>query len=867
MPLVAATALLERDAELDRLDAALARARERSGTVVLLTGEAGIGKSSLVGAWMDRVAGPDVRVLEGWCDDFLTGRTLGPLRDVARSAGGSLAEAVEAADTSAVLDAVLEMLDDPLRPVVLVVEDVHWADEATLDVIRFVGRRLRDLPAVLLLTFRDDLDDDHPLKGVLGALAGAPVERLAPAPLSQAAIAALLGDHGLDAHRVAAVTGGNPFFVTEVARARGDEVPATVADAVLARVRRLTDEPRRALQLLSVMPGVVDRDVAGAVVGDLTLLAAAERRGLVVATPEEVRFRHELARRAIEASMTQVERVAAHRHVLDALLARGHADATPVLHHAVAAGAHDVVADRGPAAVDEAFRAGAHRQAVLLGERVLPHIEALPPAEQARLHEQHAWGQYDLHDFASAIASSRRAAELREGLGDDAALARALLTWSRMVYIANDPDRAHDLMDRAVEAASRVDDTELAAEVLVHQAQLLVLTDRFDEAAAIARDAVQAAQAIGRTDLEVLGLNYRGLQRTTTGADVEGGLDDLRRAVVLGRAHGLLEPTARSYTNLVEELLRAGDWDATERAIDEAMAFYEDHDFVSHRYNTVSQRGLLWMWLGRWDEATELFLDLHRSVGDAGVLEALALNGLARLATWRGDPEAEALLERAWEVAITSGASQYVTTLGAARVEFAWLQDRPDLVADTLRLALVPQAPVRHRAQILRTLQLAGIDEGVEVDPEAFPEPYRSGLLGDWRAASAGWAELGVPYMAALELASSGDPEPMLEALQVLDDLGAVPAARWVRRRLRELGVRSIPRGPQPSTRVNPAGLTARQLDVLQLVSEGLTNGEIAERLVLSIRTVDHHVSAVLGKLGVATRQEAAAALGQLEGS
>ena len=866
MPPVAATALLERDAELDRLDAVLARARGGSGTVVLLSGEAGIGKSSLVGAWLDRLAGTDVRVLEGWCDDFLTGRTLGPLRDVARTAGGALAGAVEAADTSAVLDAVLELLDDPLRPVVLVLEDVHWADEATLDVVRFVGRRLRGQPAVLVLTFRDELDEGHPLTSVLGALATAPVERVAPAPLSHAAIAALLGEDGPDTARVAEVTGGNPFFVTEVARTPGEAVPATVADAVLARARRLSDAPRRALQLLSVMPGTVDTEVAGAVVGDLTLLAPAERRGLLVVDGHEVRFRHELARRAVEGSLTAVERVAAHRHVLDVLRDRRHTDPVPMLHHALAAGATDVLVDRGPAALDEAFRVGAHRQAVRLGEQVLPHADRLSPAEQARLLEQHAWAQYDLHDFAGAIASARRAAELRDSLGDPAALARALLTWSRMLYIANHPVAASELFDQALATADGVDDDELAAEVLVHQAQLLVLTDRFDEAGEVAARAVTAAVALGRPDLEVLALNYRGLQRATTGGQVVAGLADLQRAVGIGLEHGLLEPTARSYTNLVEELLRAGRWDEAETAIEEAIAFYDDHDFVAHRYNTVSQRGLLWTWRGRWDEATELFHDLHRSVADAGVLEALALNGLVRLGVWRGDPDLEALVDRAWEVATTSGASQYLTTIGAARIEFAWLNDRPDLVAPTLDLALVPQAPVRHRALILRTLQMAGFDDGITIDPDAYPEPYRSGLRGDWASAAAGWAELGVPYLAALERASSGEVDVMIEALAALDELGALPAGRWLRRRLRDQGVRSIPRGPQAATRDNPAGLTTRQLDVLQLVATGLTNAEIAERLVVSTRTVDHHVSAVLGKLGVATRQEAAAALARLEG-
>jgi DNA-binding NarL/FixJ family response regulator len=139
-----------------------------------------------------------------------------------------------------------------------------------------------------------------------------------------------------------------------------------------------------------------------------------------------------------------------------------------------------------------------------------------------------------------------------------------------------------------------------------------------------------------------------------------------------------------------------------------------------------------------------------------------------------------------------------------------------------------------------------------------------AGLRGDWRAAAAAWERLGAPYEQALELLDSGDVDATLSAITILDKLEAAPAAHIARRRLRDLGVTRVPRGPVPSTRANPAGLTERQLDVLDLVAEGLTNGEIAARLVVSTRTVDHHVSAVLAKLGVTTRKEVARRARQL---
>jgi DNA-binding NarL/FixJ family response regulator len=143
------------------------------------------------------------------------------------------------------------------------------------------------------------------------------------------------------------------------------------------------------------------------------------------------------------------------------------------------------------------------------------------------------------------------------------------------------------------------------------------------------------------------------------------------------------------------------------------------------------------------------------------------------------------------------------------------------------------------------------------------PAGWAAGLEGDWRAAAAAWQEAGDPYETALELAESGDAEATAEALRLLEDLRAEPAAARVRERLRAMGAR-VPRGPRAVTRANPAGLTPRQLAVLGLLREGMTNAEIADRLVLSVRTVDHHVAAVLDKLGVRSRREAAAAAQEL---
>ncbi len=839
--------LLERDATLTVLEGAVAAAAAGRGSVALVSGEAGIGKTSLVRAFVADTAGR-ARLLLAACDDLMAPRTLGPLRDAAGVAG-PLAKAM-AGDVDGVFSALLDELGAS-PPTVLVIEDIHWADDATLDVLGYAARRIDGVGAVLVLTCRDDAG----LRQFLGALTAAPVHRLPLEPLSPAAVARLADGTGADAAALHRATGGNPFFVTEALASPGEAVPASVVEAVLARVGRLGPECRDALERLSVVPAQVGDGLAAALLdgAGIEVLEEAERAGVLEARPGSLAFRHELARRAIEHSLPALRRRALNAAVVRALQAGGRPELARVMHHAVEAGDVETIVAVGPAAAREADHAGSHRQSLAHYESVLPHADRLGARERADLLDGYAWELYNAHRFREAVDAGRQAVKLYEQVGDVVAAGECLVRVSRHLFMAGETDEAEHAASRAVLLLEPTGDPGALAHASLYEGAILALTDEHDRAAGILASARDLALRAGRGDFAALSLNYLGIARFEQGEP--GGLELLRESIGASIAGRDYEYAARGYCNLGELLFRAGRLDELDACVREGLEFTRERGFWSHAYNLEVHRCLALLRRGRWDPALRGLRELAEGVGDPGMLYAYSMPWLGRLLARRGDPAAGEMLAAAWDHARRQRLLLGVAYAGLAYVEWAWLAGDVG-VAREVAAVLEPRTShpggAPFRAELRRYLARAGLAG----EPfEGCPEPWAAGLRGDWRAAAAGWEAAGDPYERALELVGSGEREASLEGLRILDGLGAAGAAAPVRSRLRAAG-EPVPRGPRSATRANPAGLTARQLAVLELLREGRTNAEIAARLVVSVRTVDHHVAAILVKLGVRSRRE-----------
>jgi len=860
--------MLERDAELAALAHAAREAADRHGSVVLVKGEAGIGKSSLVEALRSHLPA-EGRMLVGYCDDLATPRTLGPFRDLVGSVGTELSHAVmDGSERDRVLTALRTELTWPDHPTVLVIEDVHWADDATLDALRYLIRRIADLPAVLILTYRDDeLNREHPLHGLLGQASRSDhVRHLPLRRLSQQAVRQLSAGSSVDAHDLFELTSGNPFFVHELlVSAQGERVPPTIADAVLARVRSLDPSVQDVLEQLAVVPSVLDRWLVDVLVpgagqggeGTVAALAAAEERGLLSVSTRKIAFRHELTRRAVADAVPAARLMALNQRVLDALIDHDGSDVSRIVHHAAQAGDQDAIIQYGPVAGRDAAGAGAHREAVAHFGLVLEHQDRFAPGERAELLAQYAIECYTIGTIDKAVEAGQRAVEESRSLDDPCPLGSSLRWLSRIWWMAGNRANAEQAGQEAISVLERAGDSRLLALALSNESQLCMLAHRLAESVEYGERAAALARETGDAAVMAHALTNIGISRWLLGDPA--GQPLLDEALRVALEAGDVEDACRAYVGLVWNLLNWVRLDEAERYLTAAMKLAEDTEFFGILSYMQAARARLDFARGSWDEAVR---DAEAAVDAFLPARCPALIVLGRVHARRGQPQASRLLSSAWKLAVQIDELQRLGPAAAARAEDAWLR------GDHAR-ALDIAAPVytearrlgdrAHQAELGYWLAKAG-----QPAEAASDHPYALQAAGRWREAAELWQAAGCPYEHAAALAESPEPGDLLASLEILDELGATPLAALVRGRLRALGTTRIPRGPRGETRVNPAGLTTRQVEVLRLLGMGYTNAQIASQLVVSVRTVDSHVAAVLAKLGAASRREAAASAAQL---
>lgn len=865
--------LLEREPQLQQLTAAFdAVAAGGAGQTALVLGEAGVGKTSLVRRLLELRRGR-ADAYWGACEDLFTPRPLGPIADFAAALPPGLAAQVHAGHTyNGLFPAFLAFLCERARPVVLVIEDAHWADEATLDFIKYLGRRIETTRALLVVTLRDDeLALGHPLRRVLGDLPAASTRRLPLAPLSRAAVDRLARAAGCDAGTLFRLTGGNPFYVTESLAMRGEDVPASVRDAVLARFGRLSATARRVVELVAAEPGRLERAAVDALApGAEAAVREACAAGVLRAEAGWLAFRHEIARRCVEAELHADRRAELHALLLDHLRRAGGGDLAREVHHAIGAGRREEVAVLAPRAAEEAARLGSHREATALLKRALEVGGALESDVRARLLEDAASELQKTGALTEAIDLREQALALRRAGGDrlrEGVNLRLLGVLRRQS--SGNTDTYLQYARAAADVLEPLGPGGELAKAYASLSHVYCLRSDYDAAVEWGERALQLARASGDTAALALAANRVGTALLFKRDDPQARaqLEQALALAIEARFEGL---AAEIFVSLQTGTLIHHDHAFAIDVGRRGIAYCEARDLDGHALSLRVRCAFSLLCLGRWDEGEREYVAAATAPGVSPLLAGTCVFMLRRQQARRGAlPDcARGLTALAGDVddywrgmqadINTEGLEFRPAAIAAACAEAAWLRGEAADAVDVMRAGLAAaMASKEPRLAGPLAVWLARFGSAPPPIEGGLPPACAHELAGDRARAAAEWQRLHNPYEEALVFAF-GNVEQMRVALDRFNALGAGRAAGATRARLRALGVRGgVARGPYGHARRNAFGFTRRESEVAELLQQGLSNAAIAQRLHRSERTVEHHVAGVFAKLGVSTRAQA----------
>jgi DNA-binding CsgD family transcriptional regulator len=853
--------LLERDHELLALDTLLGEVMAGEGRIALVSGEAGIGKTALVERFATRARArqPSARLLWGACEALFAPRPLGPFYDIAQQAPGPLRALLESdANRAALFGAVLDDLIS--SPSMLVVEDIHWADEATLDLIKYLARRIARTAALLILTYREEeLSRDHPLRLVLGDMPVRTATRLRLLPLSEVAVAALARQDRSrrSTRQLYVATGGNPFFLAETLASDAPGVPTSVSDAVLARLARRSPEAQRLLEVVAVAPGRIERWVVEALgAGDIGALDECLATQMLRLDGQAIAFRHELARQAVEGSLPPARRQTLNAQILHAMLASEGEPASlaRLAHHAAQAEDAALVLRFAPEAARQAAARKAHREAIAHYQTALRYADRLDAEQRAILLDELTTEFFLTGRMEEAEAPCEAALALWRALDRTEQIGRDLRQASAIGWYLGRNAESERYLQMAVELLETLPPgRELARACAAMSGKRMVMSDNAG-ARTWGMRALELAERLDDAETLSQALNSMGSSEMCSG--YSDGQALLERSLRIAKEHGLERLIAIGYSNLTSSCVEMRAYEQTMRYVREGMAYCAEHDLDLATQCLRGDWAHVRLDQGDWAGADEEVTAILSVPWLSPASRIIPLTMLGFVRARRGDPGVETLLDELRDLALPTGEMQNIAPMAAARAEWRWLQGDLAGCATEARIGVAIASHLDHPWDLGEVaIWLWRGDGSIEVLDEV-AEPFALEMSGDWRAAADAWKQIGCPYEQALALLD-GDEAAQREALAIFERLGARPAAEITRRRLRHTGVRRLPRGPRPATQANPYGLTARQLEILLLLAEGLHNNDIADRLSTTSKTVEHHVTAVLAKLHARSRAEA----------
>jgi len=852
--------LIERAGPLSLLRSKFEDVSAEEGHCIIVNGEAGIGKTSLVRAFCQGIK-EKATIYLGTCDALFTPRPLAPIYDIIWQLLPSFSQlSPHIEDRVNLFTQFFHSLGSQDGTTILVFEDIHWADEATLDFIKFLARRITRIHCLFILTYRDDeVHALHPLRNLLGQLPSHSFTRLQPAPLSKDAVSKLASEKGYNGEDVYSISAGNPFYVNEILASYSPGIPENIKDSILSVYHRLDDKTRRLWEILSVQPTGFEVDYLEKIEPQYdTSLAPCLEAKILLLKNGRLFFKHELYRRTIETALSPFLRIALHKTVLQRFRDNfeRNGEIYRIIHHAKNANEHGLVVHFAPLAARQAASLGAHLEASRLYFSAIEYFQGDDKDMLAGFYESYAYECYLTNRVGEAIVYQTRATNIWKDKENLEKRGHTLWFLSRLWWFDGNRRQSEACAQQAIDLLADRPSSTAKAMAFSNMSQLKMLSDKAVECIFWGNKAIDLAKELDDRETLCHALNNVGTVQMRIPSNKQKGIDLLQQSLGIALANGYQEHAARAYTNLGSDAVRIKDYPFAAKIIEEGLRYCEERELGSWQTYMLSWKAKLLLDTGKWEEAAGIAADLIGKSDHASIVKVGALVVAGTIKMRKGEPDALPTLLKARTKAFESMELQRILPALAALLEYEWVtgEDHVERTALEYAIGLIGQ-PGRLRESSEFEFWLFKVRKQVLPMHET-EKGYRANNPKMALEAAAGWQRLGCPYEQAL-LLFEGDADSKKEAISIVHRLGAQAIYEKMKDEMRGSGITGIPRGLRKTTQSNPAQLTDRELGVLRLLKEGLQNKEIGSRLFISAKTVDHHISSILFKLEVNSRARA----------
>lgn len=852
--------LIERDGFLDLLRVKFDTLATGEGHCILVSGEAGIGKTSLARAF-SREKKDHCTIYQGTCDALFTPRPLAPLYDVLWQMRSDAGNTGEPADRVGLFNRFFQDISVQKGPILMVFEDIHWADEATLDFIKFFARRITHIPCLFILTYREnEIHSGHPLRNVLGQLPPDSFTRLTLLPLSRQAVEKMATEKGYRGEDVYHISGGNPFYVNEILAYYSPGIPDNIKDSILTIYNMLDDRTKQVWNILSVLPtGIEIKYLEKLAPSYASAIANCMDKKILIPQDGQLFFKHELYRRTIEASLSPFVRVELNKRILDLFresFEENH-ELERIIHHAKNANEYDLVVHYAPLAARQASTIGAHVEASKLYLSAIEYYQGQDADLLIRLYEAYAYECYLTNRMKDAIIYQGKSLQLRKMQNDPEKTGDCMRFLSRIWWFDGNRKQAESYAGQAIDILKDHPSSRAKAMAFSNMAQLKMLADQPDECVFWGEQAIDMARELGDEEILSHAMNNVGTTLALPPSSRQKGIDLLQQSLELALKTRHQEHVARAYTNQVSIAVKIRDYAAAQTALTAGVQYCEERDLDSWKHYMLSFKARMNLETGHWEEAEELARHLLKYESQAPIIAISALVVVATVGMRRGNEvDVLSLLAEAREKAFVTQELQRIAPVLVAMLEYEWLTGKAVVEKNDLDkvIAMIGQMGQVYENSTFAFWLLKARQQPILLRER--DEGYQASSRKEAVKAAARWKQLGCPYEQAL-LLWEGEESDKKEAIAIVHELGAQAVYEKMKQEMKEAGIKNIPRGIRKATQANPAHLTEREMGVLLLLQEGMANKEIAEKLFVSAKTVDHHISSILFKLDVNSRVKA----------